>query len=104
MARGVEVLATRHGVAGCGRSVKGSTEQRRAEADGGDKQANEPGTNHIAFVDQEGGRVVRHRGSPSWSFVTPAQGGSQEIDDRRDQRRASFEIAASQLPQDEEFS
>jgi hypothetical protein len=28
----------------------------------------------------------------------------QEIDDRLDQRRASFETAASQLPQDEVFS
>jgi hypothetical protein len=29
--------------------------------------------------------------------------GCKEIDDRLDQHRASFETAASQLPQDEEF-
>src|ERR1700751_2986105 len=38
--------------------------------------------------------------------VTPAKAGlrgCKEIDDRLDHRRASFETAASQLPQDEEF-
>jgi hypothetical protein len=34
----------------------------------------------------------------------PGEGPCQEIDDQLDQRRESFETAAPQLPQDEEFS
>jgi hypothetical protein len=33
----------------------------------------------------------------------PGKGACKEIDDRLDQHRASFETAASQLPQDDEF-
>jgi hypothetical protein len=40
----------------------------------------------------------------SEDFLTPSFRGCQEIDDRRDWHRASFETAASQLPQDEGFS
>ena len=42
--------------------------------------------------------------NPNRFFVTPAESGCKEIDDRLDRRRASFETAASRPPQDEEFS